>query len=53
MFQIYLDFTQSKINSELIENLSDWLITNQPISLAVNGDTYEEAYGLAKQLFER
>lgn len=51
--EVYVDYTQSAINDELVEKLSTWLTTHQPISLAVNGDTYEEAYGLAKKLFER
>jgi hypothetical protein len=51
--QVYLDFTQATMNSESISQLSAWLNTNQPISLAVNADTYTEAYDIARQLFEK
>jgi len=53
--KIYVDVTQAGNfnNSDFIEKLSTWLNTYQPISLAVNGDTYEESYALTKQLFER
>lgn len=39
--------------AESITQLSTWLNINQPISLAVNAETYAESYKIGRELFEK
>jgi hypothetical protein len=56
--QVYADVTSpagggAAIKDEaFVDELADWLVTNQPITLAVNQDEGED-FALAKRLFER
>lgn len=53
--QVYVDITKAgkKIQSpEYIKEVSDWLNTNQPISLVVNGNDVEQASEIMIRLFE-
>jgi len=56
--QVYLDVTTPPSAAELqseayVSELSSWLTTEQPITLAVNGDDPSADYPLAMRLFEQ
>mmetsp|Transcript_922 Transcript_922/g.2060 ORF Transcript_922/g.2060 Transcript_922/m.2060 type:complete len:737 (-) Transcript_922:44-2254(-) len=52
--RVYLDVsTPKKVDDpEYLRKLCSWLTTNQPISVAVNGDNEEAGFPIAQQLFE-
>jgi hypothetical protein len=50
--RVYVDVTTVKsFDQQTINRLSHWLLTHQPISLAINGD--DSAYSLSRALFEK
>ena len=54
----YLDVTSPASEAELrdpayLASLAKWLVTEQPITLAINGDSAENGYPMALQLFEQ
>eukprot|EP01052_Picozoa_sp_SAG31_P010573 SAG31_NODE_582_length_13925_cov_32.209967_4_plen_477_part_00 len=56
--RIYVDVTSPKDTAEMsskdyLNKLSRWLITEQPIALAINGDNAAAGYPIAMQLFEQ
>eukprot|EP01126_Amoeba_proteus_P061573 TRINITY_DN827_c0_g1_i12.p1 TRINITY_DN827_c0_g1~~TRINITY_DN827_c0_g1_i12.p1 ORF type:complete len:614 (+),score=115.61 TRINITY_DN827_c0_g1_i12:622-2463(+) len=53
--EVYVDVTQVEDfrDNKFVEDLSRWVNHHQPISIATNGGTYQEAFELAKKLFER
>lgn len=56
--RVYLDVTSPASSSELrseafVSELARWLVVEQPISLAINGDSAADGYPLAMRLFEQ
>lgn len=53
--EVYVDLTtvDSLANNDFKDRLAAWFIHHQPISLAVNGKTFESAFPLMAYLFER
>lgn len=56
--RMYLDVTsapsaEAVVSDEYVDQLSEWLVTEQPITLSINGDEPGTGYPLASKLFER
>lgn len=56
--RMYLDVTsapsaEAVVCDEYVDNLSEWLVTEQPITLSINGDEPGTGYPVASKLFER
>lgn len=55
---MFLDVTNVKtpeemVSDEFCDSLSKWLITEQPITLSINGDEPSAGYPMTSKLFER
>ena len=53
--RLYLDVTSPPDvrDPAFLDRLADWLVTEQPITLGVNGDCADSGYPVASRLFER
>lgn len=56
--RLYLDVTSPATTDEMLSDafvtdLSHWLVTEQPITLAINGDSAEDGYPLVTRIFEQ
>lgn len=52
--QVYIDVTETDFSEpNFSDSLAKWLVHHQPISLAINGETRQQAFSLANTLFEK